>query len=145
MDVFSLITETLAGMSSLRWPVRGLGIYGCGHLLSPFLLDKKGPKNQGRHQGPTAHGDRPSPMSAGPARPTRVSVGVPSIAGFGKHVIPTLDSGAAWDLCFPKSSLATAAPRFGRGPHAQPSNALAFPYSEDYAHTPAVIAGPPPF
>lgn len=23
-----------------------------------------GPKDQGRHQGPTAHGERPSPMSA---------------------------------------------------------------------------------
>ena len=29
-----------------------------------LLLDEKGPKNQGRHQGPSAHGGRPSPMSA---------------------------------------------------------------------------------
>ena len=30
----------------------------------PFLIDAKGPKNQGRHQGPTAQGEHPSPMSA---------------------------------------------------------------------------------
>ncbi len=29
-----------------------------------LLLDEKEPKNQGRHQGPSAHGGRPSPMSA---------------------------------------------------------------------------------
>ena len=29
-----------------------------------LLLDEKGPKNQDRHQGPSAHGGRPSPMSA---------------------------------------------------------------------------------
>ena len=29
-----------------------------------FPLDRKGPKDQGRHQGPAALGERPSPMSA---------------------------------------------------------------------------------
>ncbi len=61
--------KSLATMSCRCWPA-------CGHLwlrpFSPFLLDEKGPKNQGRHQGPTALGDRSSPMSAGPARPTRL-------------------------------------------------------------------------
>ena len=40
----------------------------------------KGPKNQGRHQGPTAHSGRPSPMSAEPPRPTRTKFGVPTHA-----------------------------------------------------------------
>ena len=47
------------------------------HLFSSFPLDRKGPKGQGRHQGPTALGDRSSPMSAGPARPTRLVFGKP--------------------------------------------------------------------
>jgi hypothetical protein len=38
-----------------------------------LLLDEKGPKNQGRHQGPTAHGGRPSPMSARARAPYPVS------------------------------------------------------------------------
>ena len=38
----------------------------------------KGPKNLGRHQGPAAHGNRPSPMSAGPARPTQSVFGIPT-------------------------------------------------------------------
>ena len=40
-----------------------------------FLLDKKGPKNQGRHQGPSAHGGRPSPMSAMACAPSPVEGG----------------------------------------------------------------------
>ena len=35
-------------MSSLRWLVRWLGIYGCGSLFPFLLLDEKEPKNQGR-------------------------------------------------------------------------------------------------
>ena len=45
-----------------------------------LLLDEKGPKNQGRHQGPVAQGARPSPMSAEPPCPTRTSVGVPVLS-----------------------------------------------------------------
>ena len=44
----------------------------------PFPLMGKEPKDQGRHQGPTAPGDRSSPMSAGPAHPTRLVFGVPT-------------------------------------------------------------------
>ena len=59
------------------------GLRDGGHLwlrfFLSFLLDKKGPKNQGRHQGPTALGNRPSPMSAGPARPARSRFGVPAL------------------------------------------------------------------
>ena len=60
-----------------------------GHLWlqfsCPFVLKQiedstksKGPKIQGRHQGPTAPGDRSSPMSAGPAHPTQLVFGVPT-------------------------------------------------------------------
>ena len=99
------------------------------NLLLSFPLDRKGPKDQGRHQGPTAHGGRPSPMSAVPPRPTRSSVGVPILvalyrrtsvrhrevepatseawwkrsrhpAGSAKYVIPTSACAVAWDLCF---------------------------------------------
>ena len=48
-------------------------------VLLPFLLDKKVPKNQGRHQGPAAQGGRPSPMSARPPRPARTSFGKPDL------------------------------------------------------------------
>ena len=41
MDGFSLFTEMQAGMSSLRWPVRKLGIYACGSLLPSFSLERK--------------------------------------------------------------------------------------------------------
>ena len=44
----------------------------------PFPLMGKEPKDQGRHQGPTALGDRSSPMSAGPAHPTQLVFGVPT-------------------------------------------------------------------
>ena len=61
-----------------------VGICGCG-FSCPFSMmrnlrfdEVKGPKNLGRHQGPTALGDRPSPMSAGPARPTQSVFGVPT-------------------------------------------------------------------
>ena len=77
-------------MSSLRWPVRGHGIYACGCLFPSLLLDEKGPKNQGRHQGPYTHGNRPSPMSAGPARPTQSVFGVPIHSERSSHVIPAL-------------------------------------------------------
>ncbi len=50
-----------------------------------LFLDKKEAKNQGRHQGPDAHGGRPSPMSARPTRPTRSSVGVPGFLIEGPH------------------------------------------------------------
>ena len=49
MGIFSLFTEMLAGMSSLRWPVREHGIYACGLLFYvPFPLMGKEPKDQGR-------------------------------------------------------------------------------------------------
>ena len=38
----------------------------------PLLLDEKGPKNQGRHQGPDAQGGRSSPMSAEARAPNPV-------------------------------------------------------------------------
>ena len=47
------------------------------YLLPSFCLETKGPKIQGRHQGPTTHGRRPSPMSAFPPRPTQLGFGVP--------------------------------------------------------------------
>ena len=77
-------------MSSLSWHVRGHGIYACGCLFPSLLLDEKGPKNQGRHQGPTALGNRSSPMSAGPARPTQSVFGVPIHSERSSHVIPAL-------------------------------------------------------
>ena len=40
-----------------------------------LLLDEKGPKNQGRHQGPNAQGERPSPMSAAAHAPNPVEGG----------------------------------------------------------------------
>ncbi len=78
MGGFSLFTDAPAAMSCQRWPVRGLGIYGCGCIFPSLLLDEKGPKNQGRHQGPTALGNHSSPMLARPARPTRSRFGVPA-------------------------------------------------------------------
>ena len=54
------------------------GICGCDLLFPSFPLDRKGPKGQGRHHGPTTLGNRPSPMSAGPARPARSVFGVPT-------------------------------------------------------------------
>ena len=74
-------------MSSPRGLVRWIGIYGCGFLS--FLLDPKGPKSQGRHQRPTALGDRPSAMSATPPRPARVNVGVPSPSGLRPLPLPS--------------------------------------------------------
>ena len=50
-----------------------------------FSLERKGPKVQGRHQGPDAQGGRPSPMSARPTRPTRSSVGIPGFLIEGPH------------------------------------------------------------
>ena len=79
-----------AAMSSPRWHVRRHGIYGCGHLFLSFCLETKGPKVQGRHHGPTTLGNRPSPMSARPARPTRSVFGVPIHSEQSSHVIPTL-------------------------------------------------------
>ena len=56
----------------------------------PFLFDKKGRKNQGRHQGPATQGGRlvspelvegsnhaPPPCRPWPARPTRMRLGFP--------------------------------------------------------------------
>ena len=43
-----------------------------------FCLETKGPKIQGRHHGPYAHSERPSPMSADPTRPTRLIIGIPA-------------------------------------------------------------------
>ena len=57
-----------------------------GHLwlrpFSCFLLDKKALKNQGRHQGPTAPGDRPSPMSACPRTLPSWSLAFPHITNY---------------------------------------------------------------
>ena len=76
MSGFSLFTEAPAGMS---YRLRDEGAYLCLRLAFyvPFPLMGKEPKDQGRHQGPTALGNRPSPMSAGPTRPTRSVFGVP--------------------------------------------------------------------
>ena len=64
-----------AAMSCRRWPERWRASVAAVFLS--FCLETKGPKIQGRHQGPTALGDRTSPMSAGPAHPTQWSAGVP--------------------------------------------------------------------
>ena len=57
-----------------------VGICGCG-FSCPFSMmrnlrfdEVKGPKNLGRHQGPTALGDRPSPMSAVSRAPNPVGL-----------------------------------------------------------------------
>ena len=56
-----------------------VGWCGDGHLwlrfYLPFLLDKKGRKNQGRHQRPAALGGRPSAMSAVARAPNPVEGG----------------------------------------------------------------------
>ena len=106
MDVFSLFTVAPAAMSSLRWPVRWLGIYGCDLLFPSFPLDRKSKigfaecgafRRSQRTKGsrPTSRAyrtrqpwlvspefiegsNRPSPMSAGPTRPTRLVFGVPA-------------------------------------------------------------------
>ena len=65
------------------------GICGCDLLFPSFPLDRKGPKGQGRHHGPTALGNRPSPMSAGPARPTQSVFGIPILSERSSRVMPT--------------------------------------------------------
>ena len=72
------------------WVVLMASIYSC--VFCPFSMmrnqgfdEVKGPKNLGRHQRSTALGDRSSAMSAGPARPTRSSVGVPALETWLKH------------------------------------------------------------
>ena len=67
-----------------------LGGYACGLFYSSFPLDGKGPKDQGRHQRPTALGGRPSAMSAIPPHPTQWSIGVPAIGPFSNRIIPAL-------------------------------------------------------
>ena len=52
-----------------------------------LLLDEKGPKNQGRHQGPTTHGGRlvslsnhaPPSCRPGPAHPAQSRFGKPTL------------------------------------------------------------------
>ena len=85
---FFELQQAPQGMSSLRglaekhgnrrFDVVNLCFAAPFRYLLPFLLDKKGPKNQGRHQGPTAQSRRPSPMSARPPRPARSVFGVPT-------------------------------------------------------------------
>ena len=94
MVVFSLFTEAPAAMSCRRGLVLWQASMAAADYFSvPFLLignqrlaspnaehfdEVKGPKNQGRHHGPTALGNRPSSMSAGPTHPTRSVFGVPA-------------------------------------------------------------------
>ena len=78
--------KSLAAMSCQRWPVLWRASMAAADYFSvPFPLignqrfdEVKGPKDQGRHHGPTALGNRPSPMSAGPPRPTQSVFGVPA-------------------------------------------------------------------
>ncbi len=72
-DCFSV---TPAVMSYLRGQVRWRASMAAVFLS--FSLETKGPKIQGRHHGPTALSNRPSPMSAGPAHPTRSVFGIPT-------------------------------------------------------------------
>ena len=59
-------------MSCRRWHARGRASVAAVFLS--FLHDEKGPKNLGRHQGPTALGNRPSPMSAVARAPNPVGL-----------------------------------------------------------------------
>jgi hypothetical protein len=88
MDGFSLFTETLAGMSSLRWHVRGLGIYGCGSLFPSFSLMRSNRRIKADIIGPNAQSGRFPAMSAGPAHPTRLRFGVPIFSERSSHVMP---------------------------------------------------------
>ena len=97
---FFELQQAPQGMSSLRglagkhgnrrFDVVNLCFAAPFRYLLPFLLDKKGPKNQGRHQGPTAQSRRPSPMSAGPPRPARTRLGIPTreIFCLASHPLP---------------------------------------------------------
>ncbi len=78
MDGFSLFTETLAGMSSLRWPMRGLGIYGCGSLFPSFSLMRSNRRIKADIIGPNAQSGRFPAMSARPAHPTWSIIGIPA-------------------------------------------------------------------
>ena len=75
-----------AAMSCLSRPARWWASMAA--VILSFCLETKGPKIQGRHQGPAAHGNRSSPMSAGPARPTRSVFGVPNLSERSSHVVP---------------------------------------------------------
>ena len=76
-----------AAMSCRRRPVRWRASVAAVFLS--FLHDEKGPKNLGRHQGPTALGNRPSPMSARPTRPTQSVFGIPILSERSSRVMPT--------------------------------------------------------
>ena len=56
--------------------------------VSFLPLDRKEPKDQGRHQGPAALGNRSSPMSAGPARPARSVFGKPGLRDCLETLLP---------------------------------------------------------
>ena len=67
-----------AGMSSLRRPVRGLGIYDCGSLFPFLLLDEKEPRIKADIKGPPHMATAPPPCRPGPrAQPGR-SLAFPS-------------------------------------------------------------------
>ena len=70
-----LFQQAPAAMSSPQGHVESLGSMAAGVVFSlSLLLDEKVPKNQGRHQGPTAHSGRPSPMSSVASAPNPVKI-----------------------------------------------------------------------
>ena len=78
--LYGVECDMRAAMSCQRWPVRWRASVTAVFLS--FLHDEKGPKNLGRHQGPTALGNRPSPMSAVALAPNPVGL-------WRSHTLPT--------------------------------------------------------
>jgi len=69
-QALSLFAKTLGLLLFARGQLKDLSLWSRSFMS--LLLDEKGPKNQGRHQGPTAQSRRPSPMSAVASAPNPV-------------------------------------------------------------------------
>ena len=70
--LYGVECDMRAAMSCPRWPVQWLASVAAVFLS--FSLERKGPKVQGRHHGPTTLGNRPSPMSAVSRAPNPVGL-----------------------------------------------------------------------
>ena len=81
MGDFSLFTKAPAAMSSLRWPVRWHGIYGCD-IFRPFSLMRKGQRIKADIKGLPHQATAPPPCRPGPRTLPGRSLALPHITNY---------------------------------------------------------------
>ena len=127
------------GLSSHVMPTRACataGIYGCGHLFPPFLLDKKSKirrseasqwakESRPTSSVPTHEADASPPCRPWPAHPTQSGFGVPTHGIRAENSTPTDNASPFTVIAGPSfRERGTRSPKVGRGSHRLPPQRL---------------------